>query len=76
MRNKPTERSILIIGGGTWGCATALELGRRGYEKVTVLDSHSVPSAISAGNDLNKIMEEGKISRTYTFGGINRSPRS
>lgn len=67
MLSEPTKRSVLIIGGGTWGCATALELARRGYEKVKVLDSNSVPSAISAGNDLNKIMEEGKISLTYSF---------
>jgi glycine/D-amino acid oxidase-like deaminating enzyme len=52
--------SILIIGGGTWGCATALQLVRRGYKSITVLDAHSIPSPISAGNDVNKIMEEGK----------------
>ncbi|KAK5464744.1 hypothetical protein LTS15_001306 [Exophiala xenobiotica] len=54
--------SILIIGGGTWGCATALQLARRGYKSITVLDAHSIPSPISAGNDVNKIMEEGSPS--------------
>lgn len=49
--------SILIIGAGTWGCSTALHLARRGYQHVTVLDPHSVPSPIAAGNDINKIME-------------------
>lgn len=47
--------SILIIGGGTWGASTALHLARQGYQNVTVLDSYALPSAISAGNDVNKI---------------------
>ncbi len=51
--------SVLIIGGGTWGCSIALELARNGYSNVTVLDGEDVPSSIAAGNDLNKIMEEG-----------------
>ncbi|KAJ9143413.1 FAD dependent oxidoreductase [Pleurostoma richardsiae] len=50
---------ILIIGGGTWGCSTALHLARRGYTNVTVLDAHPIPSPISAGNDVNKIVEQG-----------------
>lgn len=54
--------SILIIGCGTWGSSTALHLARRGYKHVTVLDSHELPSAISAGNDINKIVEQGMIS--------------
>ncbi|EXJ60199.1 proline dehydrogenase [Cladophialophora yegresii CBS 114405] len=48
---------ILIVGGGTWGCSTALHLARRGYTSITVLDAYAVPSPISAGNDLNKILE-------------------
>ncbi|OJJ48699.1 hypothetical protein ASPZODRAFT_1658842 [Penicilliopsis zonata CBS 506.65] len=51
------ECSILIVGGGTWACSTALHLARRGYKHVTVLDSHDIPSPIAAGNDVNKIME-------------------
>jgi sarcosine oxidase/L-pipecolate oxidase len=50
---------ILIVGGGTWGCSISLELARRGYQDVTVLDAHPIPAPISAGNDLNKIIEEG-----------------
>ncbi|KAI1366157.1 fructosyl-amino acid oxidase [Xylaria arbuscula] len=58
--------SILIIGGGTWGCSIALELARNGYSDVTVLDGEDVPSSIAAGNDLNKIMEEGSQSEDDT----------
>jgi sarcosine oxidase / L-pipecolate oxidase len=51
--------SILIIGAGTWGCSTALHLARRGYTNITVLDPYELPSPISAGNDINKIVEQG-----------------
>jgi sarcosine oxidase/L-pipecolate oxidase len=49
--------SIIIVGAGTWGCSTALHLARRGYKNVTVLDPYAVPSPISAGDDVNKILE-------------------
>ncbi|OAQ91320.1 alpha-N-acetylglucosaminidase [Purpureocillium lilacinum] len=51
------DSSIVIVGGGTWACSTALHLVRRGYSNVTVLDAHPIPSSISAGNDVNKIAE-------------------
>ncbi|PWY70916.1 fructosyl amine: oxygen oxidoreductase [Aspergillus heteromorphus CBS 117.55] len=57
-----TSSSMLIIGAGTWGCSTALHLARRGYTNVTVLDPYPVPSAISAGNDVNKIISSGQYS--------------
>lgn len=54
--------SILIIGAGTWGNSTALHLMRRGYTDVTLVDPYAVPSPISAGNDVNKIVEQGIFS--------------
>ena len=39
--------------------STALHLARRGYEDVTVLDEYPIPSPVSAGNDINKILELG-----------------
>ncbi|EOA89680.1 hypothetical protein ACJQWK_02606 [Exserohilum turcicum] len=53
-----SHSNLLIIGAGTWGCSIALELARRGYTSITVLDGSSFPADISAGNDLNKIAEE------------------
>ena len=53
---------IIIVGAGTWGCSTALHLCRRGYNNVLVLDAHPVPSPLSAGNDVNKIVEQGIFS--------------
>ncbi|OJJ43947.1 hypothetical protein ASPZODRAFT_168787 [Penicilliopsis zonata CBS 506.65] len=54
----PVSKSLplLVIGAGTWGSSTALHLARRGYTNVTVLDAYAVPSTISAGNDINKII--------------------
>jgi sarcosine oxidase/L-pipecolate oxidase len=54
------SKSVLIVGGGTWGTSTALELARRGYIDVTVIDPYPVPSPISAGTDNNKIVSGGK----------------
>jgi sarcosine oxidase/L-pipecolate oxidase len=50
---------ILVIGAGTWGCSIALQLARTGFTNVKVLDGAQFPSPTSAGNDLNKIAEEG-----------------
>lgn len=59
----PSKSSpLLIVGAGTWGTSTALHLARRGYTNVTVLDPYPVPSAISAGNDVNKIISSGQYS--------------
>lgn len=60
------DSSILIVGDGTWGCSIALHLARRGYKNVTVLEARPIPSPISAGNDVNKITEEGEPSETDT----------
>jgi glycine/D-amino acid oxidase-like deaminating enzyme len=57
------DTSILVVGGGAWGTSTALELARRGYSDVTVIDPFPVPSPISAGTDNNKIMSGGESIR-------------
>ena len=56
------ETSIIIVGAGTWGCSSALHLARRGYKNITVLDPYAVPSPISAGDDVNKILEVGNFA--------------
>jgi sarcosine oxidase/L-pipecolate oxidase len=56
--SRDTTSVIIVGGGGTMGSSTALHLLRSGYKpsNITVLDTYSIPSSQSAGNDLNKIM--------------------
>ncbi|KII88422.1 hypothetical protein PLICRDRAFT_110680 [Plicaturopsis crispa FD-325 SS-3] len=56
-----TERNRIVIvgGGGTMGSSTALHLARRGYKNIRILDVFPIPSANSAGHDLNKIAGTG-----------------
>lgn len=56
--SRASTKVIVIGGGGTLGSSTALHLLRAGYtpSNITVLDTYPIPSAQSAGNDLNKIM--------------------
>lgn len=60
------KSSILVVGAGTWGSSIVLHLARRGYQNVTLLDPYPIPSAISAGNDVNKIAEQGMSHENYT----------
>lgn len=56
--SRTSTKVIVVGGGGTIGSSTALHLIRSGYaaSNITVLDVYPIPSAQSAGYDLNKIM--------------------
>lgn len=56
MSSPHNKRSVLIVGGGTFGTSTAYHLAQRGYRNVTVLDRSAPPSFEAAGNDVNKVI--------------------
>lgn len=70
MAATPKDQTILIVGGGTFGLSTALHLARRGYTNVTVLDPHPIPSALSAGNDVNKTVDGGNLTSNTEEGYV------
>ncbi len=47
--------SILIVGGGTYGINTAIELQRRGYA-VTLLEPGPIPHPDAASTDISKVV--------------------
>ncbi|KAL3480917.1 FAD dependent oxidoreductase [Aspergillus californicus] len=57
-QSRVNTKIVVVGGGGTLGSSTALHLVRSGYtpSNITVLDVYPIPSAQSAGYDLNKIM--------------------
>ncbi|KAI8956695.1 FAD dependent oxidoreductase [Daldinia sp. FL1419] len=62
-----TRPSVLIVGAGCFGLATAYTLASSGYTKITVLEKDDVmPSRFSAGNDLNKVIRAEYADNFYT----------
>jgi sarcosine oxidase/L-pipecolate oxidase len=61
------NQSILILGGGCFGLATALELAQKGYRNITILEKDvDVPSRFSAAYDLNKVIRAEYADDFYT----------
>ncbi|KAH7029537.1 FAD dependent oxidoreductase [Microdochium trichocladiopsis] len=62
-----TQESVLILGAGCFGLATAHQLANAGYTDITVLDKDDVvPSRFSAANDLNKVIRAEYPDLLYT----------
>ncbi|KAH7184645.1 FAD dependent oxidoreductase-domain-containing protein [Fusarium flagelliforme] len=61
------DESILILGGGCFGLATAFELAQKGYKNITILEKDvDVPSRFSAAYDLNKVIRAEYADDFYT----------
>lgn len=67
--NKPLQQehkgSVLIVGCGIFGLASALEFAQKGYE-VTALDVYEPPSPWSAACDYNKIVRAEYDNMVYS----------
>uniref|UniRef100_A0A4E9DT45 FAD dependent oxidoreductase domain-containing protein n=1 Tax=Gibberella zeae TaxID=5518 RepID=A0A4E9DT45_GIBZA len=67
MSEDNTHQSILILGGGCFGLATAFELAQKGYNNITILEKDvDVPSRFSAAYDLNKVIRAEYADDFYT----------
>ncbi|KAK7192677.1 hypothetical protein DPSP01_006892 [Paraphaeosphaeria sporulosa] len=62
-----SPKSVLIVGGGTFGTSTAyhLSLKPETYHSITVLDRFPVPSQEAAGNDINKVIRNDYADPLY-----------
>ncbi|KAF5021625.1 hypothetical protein F66182_6325 [Fusarium sp. NRRL 66182] len=66
MSESGKNQSILILGAGCFGLATAFELAKKGYS-ITVLEKDvDVPSRFSAAYDLNKVIRAEYADDFYT----------
>lgn len=57
--------SVLIIGAGNFGAATALTLAKRGDVRVTLVDTAAFPNPRAASHDINKIVRDDYPDRLY-----------
>lgn len=60
------EDHVVIVGAGTFGLSTAVELLRKGHRNVTLVDGYAVPSPLSAGNDVNKVFQSTVEDEFYS----------
>lgn len=62
-----TNKSVLIVGGGTFGTSTAYYLSQNPstYTSITVLDRFAVPGPETAGNDINKVIRSDYPGALY-----------
>lgn len=56
MADQSKSQSIVIVGAGVFGLSTALELTKRGYSNITVLDRHVPPVADGSSVDISRII--------------------
>ncbi|KAL3490025.1 FAD dependent oxidoreductase [Aspergillus germanicus] len=60
-----TAAPILIIGAGVFGLSTALELTKRGYKNITVLDRHVPPVVDGSSVDISRIIRADYADPLY-----------
>jgi len=51
----PNPRSVIIVGGGSFGISAAIELHYRGWE-VDIFDPGSIPHPLAATTDISKVL--------------------
>ena len=56
MASLSKEDAIVIVGAGVFGLTTALDLRRRGYKNITVLDRMTPPVPDGSSSDISRII--------------------
>ncbi|KAH8647739.1 FAD dependent oxidoreductase [Xylariales sp. PMI_506] len=64
-KSTPKEDAILIVGAGVFGLSTALELKRRGFRNVTVLDRYMPPVLDGSSVDISRIIRTDYADPLY-----------
>ncbi|KAI5245640.1 fructosyl amino acid oxidase [Aureobasidium subglaciale] len=64
------EGSIVVVGAGVFGLSTALELKRRGYGDITVLDRHLPPVPDGSSVDISRIVRPDYADEFYARMGV------
>lgn len=59
------DESIIIIGAGVFGLSSALELKRRGYKSVTVLDRYLPPVVDGSSVDISRVIRTDYADQLY-----------
>lgn len=71
MSAPPKHAPIVIIGAGVFGLSTALELSRRGYDNITVLDRHLPPVPGGSSVDISRIIRADYADEFYARMGLD-----
>ena len=57
--------SILVLGAGVFGLSTALELKRRGYQNISILDRYLPPVPDGSSVDISRVIRSDYASPLY-----------
>jgi sarcosine oxidase/L-pipecolate oxidase len=60
------DKRILIVGAGVFGLTTALELRKRGYQHVTVLDRYQPPVVDGSSVDISRVIRVDYADELYS----------
>lgn len=65
MASSSKKDAIIIVGAGVFGLTTALDLRRRGYEDVTVLDRMTPPVPDGSSCDISRVIRADYVDPFY-----------
>lgn len=64
------DSKVLIVGAGVFGLTLALELTKRGYQNITVLDRHAPPVPDGSSVDISRVVRADYADAIYMKMGM------